>query len=986
MTRAARDSTATRSRSLACGPAPEALVRHGAGVGAFRLWVVAVTRYLDLGSLEVVVNDERRTLGGRIPAAVLSVLLVNLNRRVELDSLAEIVWADGRDHRSTLQSHVWRLRSVLEVDRAPARGSAVTLVNDGRGYRLVAPVDTVDSFRFEQLEAEASQLLRTDQPQRALRRAEEALSLWRGAPVDGVADDGWAAPVIAKWNALRGQVERHRIEALLAVGDPGQALSTLEVLLGATPLDEVLWGQRMVAEYRSGRIDAALQSFRRASRLLDDELGVVPSRDLQDLHRRILSQDPTLQPPPSALGHPVRVAAAVDVHLPPPRGRVIGRTDDVDRLSDLIRGGRLTTVVGAAGCGKTTVAVTTARGLVEEFVDGIWFVDLTPTAQPAQVLAAFATSLRLAIPPTGSERDALRTYVRGRRMLLVVDNAEHVVEPAAELLTELLGEGDELSVVVTSRVPLMLDDEQEYPLSPLELPAPDRDISSGQLSASVELFLQRLPARTRDQLTTDQLQMIEEICVLLDGLPLAIELAATRHRAFSLAEIADQVRSDASQLRAVDRGRPDHHQTVRSAIDWSYRLLDPAEQAVHRRLALVPGATTAAAAAALTGRPVPETEGLLASLVHRSLVTPRFPENAFGVTRFTQLATVRAHADYVLGDDEREAAHHGLDEFVEQLLSSRGRRGRPEEAAWMEALDNNLDALRATLRRHLIDRPSARGVDLFTRVGIYWYFRGRMVESRRWQTAIATVIDSTDPLLRALMEVGFGAAQCWRSRGDLARQPILAALQRTDHPDADNSIRWGEQIAIVGYSTFAAREAELGQLMAHRLTRIARTTDDADLTALAAGCTILAGAMNDDPDDVLRRAGELHQQTVATDNVLARWFIADGATAAAIAVDDADSGLLWSDRAARACLRLRIDEGSVLFEQRANVFALGKQFAQAARLYAGAQRHQHRNGLTTWNFARTADLLEQTRTALGPTGFAAVWEDGREVTLEQTFT
>ena len=943
-----------------------------------------VDRFLDLGELEMVVDAERRSPGGHRPARLLAALLINVNRRVGPDTLLDAVWEDNEDgRRATLATHVWRLRRVLEPQRAGRQPPSV-LVNDAGGYRLVAAIETVDSLRFEQLAAEADQLLRTGQPERALRRAEEALSLWRGRPIEVVADRAWAAPVVAKFTTLRSHVQHRQIAAWLALGQHRQALAALDVLLAEEPLDESLWAQRMLAEYRSGRMDAALRSYQEVRQRLDDDLGVPPGAALQDLQLRILNQDRDLL----AAARPtisVQVDAVTQVHLPAARGRVIGRTADVSRLAELLQIHSLTTVVGAAGCGKTTVAVATARNLADTFVDGIWFVDLTSAKGPEQVLGTFASSLQVAIPPTGSVHEAVRSFTQRRRMLLVVDNAEHVLEATAELLTTLLAEA-ELTVLVTSREPLLLPAEQEYQLQPLALPGtdpPGTDVAGELRSPAVELFLDRLPpGRVPDARQTDQLALIEQICVTVDGLPLAIELAAARHRAFSLTEIADQVRLDPSTLQALGRGGPDHHRTLRSAIDWSYRLLTPAEQGLHRQLAVVPGATTAAAAAALTGRSAADVEGLLASLAHRSLLTPRLAENRIGVTRFSQLATVRAHAEHQLSDTERAAAQSRLDSFVHDLLVSRGRRGRPEEAAWMESLDDNLDALRASFRHNLIDQPAPVGVDLFTRVGIYWYFRGRMVESRSWIPWTARLFDSITPLLRALMELGMGSGYCWRSRGDLARAPVRAALQRTDNGDADSSIRWGEQLAIVSYGVWAADEAELGREMARRLQRVARTTDDTDLAALATGSSILAGAMNDRPADVLDRADAAHDRIVEVDNVLARWFVADGATAAAVAAGDAEAGRLWSDRAAAACLRLRISEGSILFEQRANVLALSQDFELAAQLYAGAQLHQRRNGLTAWNLAETADLFEQTRAGLGPDAFEQAWAQGPSVTLQ----
>ena len=268
----------------------------------------------------------------------------------------------------------------------------------------------------------------------------------------------------------------------------------------------------------------------------------------------------------------------------------------------------LVTVVGAAGCGKTRLAVEVARAVAPEFADGVWGVDLTAAQGDDQVVPTITSTLGLSVPNAGTSADALRSFTRGRRMLLMLDNCEHVLDAAAELVDDLLVDGTELAVLCTSREPLDVDQEVVWDLTPLPLPVEDGPGDPRERlrdSPALELFLERLAAAAQDTTREDseRLELAVRICQAVDGLPLAIELAAARARAFSLEEIAQQVTADPSMLARVGRGPADHHRTVRFAVEQSYRLLSPEEAALHSAVSVLPGPFTPGIAAALTPPP-----------------------------------------------------------------------------------------------------------------------------------------------------------------------------------------------------------------------------------------------------------------------------------------------------------------------------------------------------------------------------------------------
>ncbi|MDT0352840.1 AfsR/SARP family transcriptional regulator [Pseudonocardia charpentierae] len=954
-------------------------------------------RFRDLGTLLVEHDGDLRPVGGTRLDSALAVLLVHADRRVGPEAMAAALWGADAPPRSssTLDSHVWRLRKVLEPHRARGVPSSL-LLSDHGGYRLVVTVDQVDSLRFEQLAADAADLLAGGQPDRALRRADQALALWRGRPFTPITDEPWAASTVARLEELRSQTQERRVEALIAVGDPERALVELEPAIAEEPLREGLWAHRMWAYHCAGRTDRALTAYREVRALLRDELGVEPGAELRGVHARILAEDPVPAGPcrraadevPPAVPVPVVPAA---VRLPVRRTPLVGRDAELARLTGVVTAHALTTVVGTAGCGKTRLATEVARATAATFPDGVWYVSLTSAVDAAGVLDAVASAVGVAVPAAGSAPDALRTLTRERRMLLLLDNCEHVLDDAAQLVEDLLVEGSEMAVLATSREPLHVEGEHVEHLHPLALPAPDaRDPAA---APAVALFLQRLPTPP-GRLTArsaEDLAYAAAIATAVDGVPLALELAAARARACTLAEITAQVTADPSSLARIGRAPPGRPGTVREAIDGSYRLLPADEARMHRLLSAAPGPFTADLATALVGTPDHRFDVVdrLTRLVHRSLLEPLGPLRPGGLSRFAQLATVRGHAGHAAeheGDEGREAAER-RDRWTEGLVRGRPRLGVAAERAWLEAVDDDLAAVRATLQHSLVDAPAAAGVRSMPFLALYWYYRGMFVEGRRWLERAVAEEERASPLERGLARLLLGGFHCLQNRGDLAAPHLNAGMAALGSAvDDANPLVVGDTLAqlAAGPLYVVADRRRLVETVAH-LDRLTRRTGDEYLglfTELGALHVVLVDAAPAATDaDLLSRCADLHNRADALGNNYVAWITAMRTAVVCLAAGAPAEGLRWSDRMIAKQLALGNRNAAAAFGLRANLLAAAGEADRAVRLYAATRSHHRFNGLSWPRDDLTRTLLEWATARLDRRAADRASAEGSRLTL-----
>lgn len=528
-----------------------------------------------LGPLEVRGEDGGGIgVGGTRLRALLILLALEPGRVVASELLLDGVWENDppMGAANALQALVSRLRRALPGVRVESHPA---------GYRLLVEPDEVDVVRFERLASAGRGALHRD-PERAAPLLREALDLWRGPALADVAGSASFRAPVTRLSELRMAVLEDRIEADLRLGRGRELTGELTSLVAEHPLREGLVGALMRALVAAGRPAEALTAYGRAREALAEELGADPSPELAALHTAVLRgevQVPAGPPtqPPAARREP---APAPDAPQPPPTNlRVplasfVGRDEDLARTGDLIGRFRLTTLTGPGGAGKTRLAVQTAGPLLDRFPDGVWLVELAPLSAGGDVPQAVlnALGLREHAPSAGEPLDRLTAALRTRTALLVLDNCEHLIEAAAATVDRLLGACPGLRVLATSREPLGLTGEALWPVRPLALPPRDADPVRAMSYASVRLLNDRAAAaRSGFTVSEETASAVTRICRALDGMPLAIELAAARLRTMSPEQLASRLDDRFRVLTGGSRGAPRQHQTLRARRRWRWR-------------------------------------------------------------------------------------------------------------------------------------------------------------------------------------------------------------------------------------------------------------------------------------------------------------------------------------------------------------------------------------------------------------------------------
>jgi predicted ATPase/DNA-binding SARP family transcriptional activator len=664
-------------------------------------------------------------------------LALDPGRVVISGQLVDAVWDEHppAGAANALQALVSRLRRLLPD----------VLESHPSGYRLAVPAEAVDAARFEALALAGREQLGRD-PGRARALLGEALALWRGPALADAAGAGFAEPAVARLDDLRLQALEDRVEADLAAGASDRLVAELEELVAAHPLSERLGGQLLRALALGGRQADALGAYERLRARLAEELGIDPSPELQAVHVAVLRGQ--LAPPPRAdpdAGAPPPPAAA-RTNLRAPITSFVGRGDDLDRIGAAFSGARLVTLTGPGGAGKTRLAAEAAASLLEPMPDGVWMVELgsvvDPVDLPQAVLSLFgARELRLLAAPGMTAVPPLERLVEAigdRRLLLVVDNCEHLVAAAAALVDHLLARCPGLSVLATSREPLGIAGEVLHPVGPLAVPEGEVSPAEALAYPAVRLLADR-GAAARPGFGVDETTLgpVLGICRALDGLPLAIELAAARFHALSPGQVAARL-DDRFRLLADGRPVVGRHQTLRAVIDWSWELLGRAEQVVLRRLSVFAGGATLEAIERVCAGPDPggpaadEVLYLLAGLVDKSLVVAA---EADGVgVRYGMLETVRAYGAERLaeaGEDETLArAHAGY--FLHLAEQAEPELRRPDQLRWLARLAAERDNLHAALRWATDRGEAAVALRLAAALGWYWFLTSARAESLDW--------------------------------------------------------------------------------------------------------------------------------------------------------------------------------------------------------------------------------------------------------------
>ena len=605
-----------------------------------------------LGAFEVVAGGRSLPLGGVRQRAVLARLALSANELVPTDQLVDQVWggAPPGGAVTTLQVYVSHLRKALNATSA-------TIETRRPGYVLVVDPAAIDARRFEDL-VQRAELRGPVDPAEAAARLREALALWRGPALADFAYEPFASVEASRLEELRLRALELRLEADLALGRAGDVVAELESFVAEHPLREAFWGQLMLALYRSGRQGEALRTYRRAADHLGEELGLEPSAALQRLEQAILVQDPSLD----AEARPV-AGAPTAAPLPAPLTTFVGRQRELAQVEDLVSHARMVTLTGAGGSGKTRLALETATR-ARETVDGVWFVELATLADPTLVAPAVATALGLREEPDQPAEAIIVEALAERECLLVVDNCEHVLQAAADLCATLLAACPRLRVLATSREPLDIGGEVAWTVP--VLPAPAGVPASVDVLLrfdAAKLFVERATTASPGFApTADDIADIAAICLCLDGIPLAIELAAARLRTLSLAQVAARLDD---RFRLLVSGRRDvqpRQRTLRAAVEWSYDLLDEQERATFDRASRFAAPFSLEAAEEVCAGGEVEAGGVLelvSSLVTKSLVS--HVTGADGAPRYRMLESLRSFAQERLearGEQAATAARH----------------------------------------------------------------------------------------------------------------------------------------------------------------------------------------------------------------------------------------------------------------------------------------------------------------------------------------
>jgi predicted ATPase/DNA-binding SARP family transcriptional activator len=673
---------------------------------------------------------EVRTIGGAIadvPGARLRGLLIALALKpgtvVPKATLIDWIWGElpPADATNALQRLVSRLRKAIPDGVVEGRTD---------GYRLAVQPDDVDAVRFERLLA-AGRIRTADDPRR-VQLLREAVALWRGPAMQDVGLQNSAAfdAAVVRLEGLHLTAMEDRFEAEVGLGNGAELVTELTDLATAHPLRERLATLLMRALVAAGRGSEALQVFQRAREALADELGVDPSPELSALHVALLR------------GEVGRREEARKTNLRAELSSFIGKGADVAAVRELVAGHRLTTLIGPGGSGKTRLATETARTLLDDVPDGAWLVELAAIGPDDDVAQSTLAGLGLRDTllggtPNAEPTDRLIAAIREREALLILDNCEHVIESAAAFAHRVLGECRRLRILATSREPLGITGEALWPVEPLALPDVYPSRAEMESSPAVQLLRDRAGTVRRDLVVDARtLSTMVRICRALDGMPLAIELAAARLRTMSVDQLAHRLDDRFHLLTGGSRTALPRHKTLRAVVDWSWELLTDAERMVLRRLSVFSGgASLEAAERVCVGDGVAREQvlELLTSLAEKSLLVTA----GDAAPRYRMIGTIKEYAGLRLAEagesDLARRAH--LSCFTELTEAAEPRLRRAEQLEWLAALEAEHDNIGSAMRGALAAGEVRAAMRLAAGAGWYWWLGGHRAEGMELITA-----------------------------------------------------------------------------------------------------------------------------------------------------------------------------------------------------------------------------------------------------------
>ncbi|WP_346120693.1 BTAD domain-containing putative transcriptional regulator [Micromonospora coerulea] len=696
-----------------------------------------------------------------VPGARLRGLLIALalepGRVVPKATLLDWIWGEHppADATNALHRLVSRLRKALPEGLIEGQTD---------GYRLTVEPDAVDAVRFERLVGRA----RDDEGPQRVRRLREALALWRGAAMQdvGLPDSAAFDAAVTRLERLHLTAMEERFDAEIRLGHGAQLVTELTDLVAAHPVRERLVGALMRALVAAGRDTEALLVYQRTREALADALGVDPSPELSALHVALLR------------GESGRREENRNTNLRAELTSYIGKDADVAAVAELVAERRLTTLIGPGGSGKTRLATETGRSLVGDLPDGAWLVEFAAIGADGDVAQATlaALGLRDALlgePSNLEPRDRLIAAIREREMLLILDNCEHVIESAAELAHRMLGECRRLRILATSREPLGITGEALWPVAPLALP--DGNATPGEIESApaVRLLLDRASAVRKDLVVdAHTLATMARVCRALDGMPLAIELAAARLRTMSIDQLANRLDDRFRLLTGGSRTALPRHRTLRAMVDWSWELLTDAERVVLCRLSVFSGGASLEAAERVCVGDAVESEEvleLLTALTEKSLLVAA----GDSAPRYRMLGTIKEYAAQRLAEvGESDLARHAhLAYFTELTETADPHLRRAEQLTWLATLDTEHDNISSAMRGALAAGEAQAAMRLAAGTGWYWWLSGHRAEGMELITAATNIPGEVGDETRAIV---YGLAVTFASSGRAADEDQVA--------------------------------------------------------------------------------------------------------------------------------------------------------------------------------------------------------------------
>lgn len=940
-----------------------------------------------LGPLEVRTPEAAIEIRRGLPRTILTYLATRPGETVTTDALMDTLWGDDQpvNPANALQTQVSYLRKRLATHT-----STQPIVTRPGGYSLDVAREAVDAHRFEQAVRSVSRTESTDAPSRskALEAIDDALALWRGPALADALGEAFALSESARLEELRLTAFELRHDLALALGRHRDIVGDISALIADHPLRERLHEQLMLALYRTGRQADALRAFENARRLLADQIGIDPGPELRELERRILDHDPALSfiapseetPPavvptepldmpnePTDSGHRTHRRA----QLPAPVTGLVGRDVELDRVRQLLDRSRLVTLTGPAGAGKSRLAIESARLLGD--AGDVWFVDLGDIDELRHVATAVAAAIDVPTVPDEDPAVTVADAFAERAGTLVLDTCEHVVGAVAALVGRILRDAADVRVLATSRRPLNVGGEIAWPVPPLAIAPLDIDPATGiDDYPAMELFVQRAEAVRPDfELTPDLTSDVAAICMSLDGLPLAIELAAARIDVLSPGQIRERLSSRFDLL--VDGGRDTtaRQQTLRGAIDWSIGLLDEAQRTFFARLGVFSGTFDLETASCVGAANDAETLELVTTLVRHSMVT------VVGGERYRLLDTLRAYALDMLEQLDADAtrARHAAC-FVELAeLAEHGIRGF-DQIAWLAKLRLDLPNHRAVLEWLVSTGDSDGAARLAGALGWFWTLDGMLADACQQLERVLEFPDLPD---RRRSKVLWSLALIVASTGELERSRALASQGVELGRQADDDVQTGFSLNALAVAEWALGDFECSTESRQEALRLFDAAGDPWGVAL---CRVLlartaidtrgpaAGGLVAEGLAAARSTGDRHLIGMALEQQ-SRLALADGDLATALA-------------AARESLELHSEigytEGTIAARH-----VLAQVLLEDGRAEAALTEHTHalRAAVTIGHGAAVCEAIEGIAAARRVMGDVAEADDLLRFTLRE---